>query len=129
MPSDKRQFGDSGEEKAVQFLKRQGYQILERNFRSKGGEIDIVAARSGFFKTKKLVFVEVKTIKDRGKISAALAAQNVHYQKRQRLIKTVEQYLATKKIKPEIPWSIDVIIVVAQPGGGAAIEHLENAVW
>lgn len=48
--------GSHGEEIACQYLKKQGYQILERNYRIRGGEIDIVA-REG----QTLVFVEVKT--------------------------------------------------------------------
>ena len=52
----KQQDGDLGEQTGCEFLRKQGYKILERNFRIKGGEIDIVA-REG----KVLVFVEVKT--------------------------------------------------------------------
>lgn len=49
------QTGRYGEDLACQFLKKQGYEILERNYRIRGGEIDIVA-RDG----DTLVFVEVK---------------------------------------------------------------------
>lgn len=48
--------GNKGEEIACQYLKKQGYQIIERNFRIRGGEIDIVAQDGQY-----LVFVEVKT--------------------------------------------------------------------
>lgn len=56
MKRNKRSFGDLGEDYAVKLLKREGYQIIERNFTSKLGEIDIVA-RVG----DSLIFVEVKT--------------------------------------------------------------------
>lgn len=48
--------GDYGEELACKFLKENGYKILERNYRIRGGEIDIVAKDKDY-----LVFVEVKT--------------------------------------------------------------------
>ena len=51
-----RSFGEQGEEYAVELLKKKGYKIIERNFRTKFGEVDIVA-RLG----DRLVFVEVKT--------------------------------------------------------------------
>jgi putative endonuclease len=48
-------YGRNSEDAAVAFLRRQGYKILERNFRTRLGEIDIVARHKGT-----LVFVEVK---------------------------------------------------------------------
>lgn len=52
----KKNLGNLGEELAVKQLKNNGYRILEQNFRSKFGEIDIIAQEGG-----DLVFVEVKT--------------------------------------------------------------------
>ncbi|MFH1561138.1 MAG: YraN family protein [Patescibacteria group bacterium] len=51
-----KKIGQIGEELAADYLKKQGYRILERNFRTRFGEIDLVAFKSGT-----LVFVEVKT--------------------------------------------------------------------
>lgn len=51
-----KQTGDYGESLACQYLQKQGYKILERNYRIRGGEIDIVAREK-----ETLVFVEVKT--------------------------------------------------------------------
>lgn len=57
----KRNFlGSAGEEGAVNYLKQNHYQIIQRNFKKKWGEIDIVAKDK---KTKEIVFVEVKTRK------------------------------------------------------------------
>lgn len=55
MSDDRRQYGQSGEAVAVEHLERQGYTILERNYRTRLGEIDIIAKDGGV-----LVFVEVK---------------------------------------------------------------------
>ncbi len=133
MPSLKRKFGDIGEEKAAEFLEKKGYRILDRNYRLKTGEIDIVAAKiKGLLgrKIETIVFVEVKTIKGEGtKFQFSLASQNVHYRKRQRLVSTAKIYLSQKRISPEICWRIDVAIVAIDPQSGAAkIDYLENAV-
>lgn len=56
----KKQFGQKGEDEACQFLKKNGYKIIDRNFRIKNGEIDIIAIDTEK-KTQTLVFVEVKT--------------------------------------------------------------------
>ena len=52
---NKRKVGNKGEDEAVQYLEEQGLHILERNFRTREGEIDIVAEDGGV-----LVFFEVK---------------------------------------------------------------------
>lgn len=133
MPTQKRQLGDVGEEKATEFLCGKGYKILARNWRKHNcGEIDIVAAKTaGFFgRIKEVIFVEVKTIEGGGDMAAALAAQNVHYQKQRRLIKTAQKYLLAKKMPKDIPWQIDVIVVVLGLNNKLVkIEHLANAVW
>lgn len=53
---DRRVAGKKGEELAVKFLKKAGYNILEKNFRSRLGEVDIIAEEKG-----SLVFIEVKS--------------------------------------------------------------------
>ncbi|HXC61421.1 MAG TPA: YraN family protein, partial [Nitrospiria bacterium] len=50
-----RQFGIDGESLAAEFLRKKGYRILERNYRTQRGEMDIIAEEGGA-----LVFVEVK---------------------------------------------------------------------
>ncbi len=56
----KKQFGEKGEQEAVNYLRKHGYEIIERNFRLRNGEIDIIAI-DGSVKPPTLVFVEVKT--------------------------------------------------------------------
>jgi len=133
MKTQKRQLGDVGEERAAEFLKNKGYKILARNWSKHNcGEIDIVAAKTAGLlgKIKEVVFVEVKTIEGGGELATALAAQNVHYQKQQRLIKTAQKYLLYKKMPRDIPWQIDVVIVVLGFNNKLVkIEHLSNAVW
>ena len=58
MQNKQQKFGEQGESLAVWYLKKNGYKILEQNYRTKLGEIDIIAKEK-----KTLVFVEVKTRK------------------------------------------------------------------
>jgi len=62
MTNDKaRRLGREGENRACQYLRRQGYEIIARNWRSRFGEIDIIARNGG-----SLIFIEVKTRSNAG---------------------------------------------------------------
>ena len=74
--------GILGEDKACVFLKKQGFEILERNFHSKFGEIDIIAQ-----KNKILHFIEVKFTQKDYELSERLDEK-----KYQKLLKTIEFY-------------------------------------
>ena len=78
--------GEKGEEYTVKFLEKKKYKILERNYRKRYGEIDIIAENKN-----NIVFVEVKT---RHKDSMTSAADAVNRQKQIRIIKTASLYLA-----------------------------------
>lgn len=78
--------GEIGEEYTVKFLKKKKYKILERNYRKRYGEIDIIAENKNY-----IVFVEVKT---RHTDSMTSAADAVNRQKQIRIIKTASMYLA-----------------------------------
>ena len=78
--------GEIGEEYTVKFLEKKKYNILERNYRKRYGEIDIIAENKNY-----IVFVEVKT---RHKDSMTSAADAVNRQKQIRIIKTASLYLA-----------------------------------
>ena len=81
----KRGWGDKGEEYACQLLKKNGYKIIERNYRCKLGEIDIIALDN-----KTLVFVEVKT---RWSRRFGLPAEAVTPRKLYKIKKVGEYYL------------------------------------
>lgn len=80
-----KQTGDYGEELACQYLKKLGYKILERNYRIRGGEIDIVAKDK-----ETLVFVEVKT---RWSHEYGLPAESMTPWKIRHLLKTARFYV------------------------------------
>ena len=78
--------GEIGEEYTVKFLEKKKYKILERNYRKRYGEIEIIAENKNY-----IVYVEVKT---RHKDSMTSAADAVNRQKQIRIIKTASLYLS-----------------------------------
>lgn len=92
MPKDSRSSGRRGEDLACKFLKKDKYKILEKNYRSRQGEIDIVAEdRSGV-----LCFVEVKA---RSRKDYGLPIEAVTYSKQKKLLATAFIYLESSKVK------------------------------
>lgn len=96
-----RSIGDIGEDFVCGYLKENGYEILDRNFTIRGGEIDIVAAQGS-----NVAFVEVKTRKV-GALTSGEAAMT--YTKRQRLIKTAKVYIAKKQLKAYCRFDVAVV--------------------
>ena len=77
--------GDRGETCAAEYLRSKDYRILACNYRTKTGEIDIIADDHGT-----LVFIEVKT---RSSARYGSPAEAVHYRKQQKIIQTAYWYL------------------------------------
>lgn len=109
--------GDRGEKAAERFLKKRGYRVLERNWRFRQWELDLVC-RDG----DTVVFVEVKT---RAAGTMGTPADGLHVKKRQRLVKAASRYLSEKDLW-ETPCRFDLVAVVASDGS-LEIEHTENA--
>jgi putative endonuclease len=112
--------GRQGEDLAVKYLERKGYQILERNYTTSFGEIDIVAAWTPPQETKRLVFVEVKLRRNR---RYGYPEESVTPKKLQHLILASQDYLQ-KHLKEDIDWQIDVLSI--EMGTKTKITHLEN---
>ncbi len=110
--------GAVGEELATAFLQRAGYRIVERNFRCKGGEADIVA-RHG----KTLVFVEVKTRRSLTYGPPQLAVTSF---KQRQISKAALTWLA-KNRQQDAPARFDVIAIMLLADGTHRIEHIPNA--
>ncbi|NQU07261.1 MAG: YraN family protein [Candidatus Abyssubacteria bacterium] len=111
--------GMEGEERAVRALKKKRYKIIERNFRTPAGEIDIVA-RDG----ECLVFVEVRT---RGSIDFGTPQETVAAKKRKKLCTAARWYLQKKRID-DAECRFDVVgIVMKDEGGDCRIEVIKDA--
>lgn len=82
--------GETGEGIAAKFLERQGHEILERNFRFKRGEIDIISFTKGI-----VVFTEVKT---RTNVSYGDPKDAVDVFKRRQIYMTAEHYLTQQPL-------------------------------
>lgn len=110
--------GWKGEDAAVAHLRAEGYRVLARNYRTRRGEIDIVAQRSDI-----LVFVEVKSRKSEkwGRPGAA-----VDRKKRIKLGRAIQDYLKEHRY-PRTVIRMDIIEIVGDMTETPEIRHLENA--
>jgi len=116
MAERRRAQGDAGERQAEALLVGKGYSILERNLRTRWGEVDLIA-RDG----PEVVFVEVKSRRV-GTLTPAI--ESVTPTKLRRLVELAEAYLARRE-GGEPPWRIDVVTVVLGPGNRVeGVEHL-----
>ena len=113
------QLGARGEKLAAQYLRRQGFKILYRNFRGRtGGEIDLVCRDRDT-----LVFVEVKT-RTREDFGRPLEA--VNQQKERRISMGALAWLRLLG-NPDIFFRFDVVEVMIAPGGAPKVELVRNA--
>lgn len=100
MKQDNKKVGAIGEDEAAKFLRKKGYRILERNFHTRWGEIDIIAKLK-----EKIVFVEVKT---KSGNQYGEPWEMINRQKYQQVKNMARVYL-TKNGLGEVPCRIDVI--------------------
>lgn len=121
--------GKIGEEIAVRFLAKQGFLVIERNYRKKWGEIDVIAKKG-----EKIYFVEVKSV-SRENLSSDVklesqydvyqAEDNLHPRKLERLRRVVETYCMEKNIEED--FQMDAIIVkINEKNKIAKIKRIEN---
>ncbi|MBQ4533882.1 MAG: YraN family protein [Ruminococcus sp.] len=109
--------GKLGEEKVCGYLTGQGYRIIQRNFRIKGGEIDIIA-ENGFY----IAFVEVKT---RRPDSAVTGFEAVTKRKKGLIIRAAAEYCI--RHPNEFQPRFDIAQVIADNGVILRIDYIENA--
>ncbi len=121
LPSERQQLGDFGERTASAHLEQKGYQIVDRKFRTRETEIDLVAIDG-----EQAVFVEVRT--RRGTYDG-MAALSVTRGKQRKLVNAVRHYLEAHPAYQEMPLRIDVIAIeLDQDGTLRTIDHIEDAV-
>ena len=110
--------GASGEETAVKILKKNGYKIIERNYRTRQGEIDIIALDGEY-----TCFVEVKFRKND---DFGDPGDFIDERKREKIIKTA-QYYAVKKGIYDTPMRFDAVLINAGKGKKASAEVIKDA--
>jgi putative endonuclease len=117
MTKERLSLGRMGEDVAAKILKEAGYRIIERNYRCRGGEVDIVALDG-----KTVVFVEVKTRSSEEYGPPQLAVDG---RKQRQLTRAAMTYLKEKRL---LTWSarFDVVGIVVR-GKSHEVEHIKNA--
>jgi len=119
LKKDKRhQLGQDSENFAVEFLQKNGYTIIQRNYRIRGGEIDIIAKENDT-----LVFIEVKS---RTSTRYGHAIESLSHQQQKRLYKTAITYLHEHKMKNQRA-RFDVVAIQKNQYPGTEIRLIKNA--
>ncbi|MDE7211440.1 MAG: YraN family protein [Lachnospiraceae bacterium] len=111
---NKRKVGSEKEAVAADYLSGIGYQILERNFYSRTGEIDLVAREGGY-----LVFVEVKYRKNN---ASGYPEEAVTPAKQRAIVRTARYYMLRNKYPEMTPCRFDVVAIT-----GMEIRLIQNA--
>ena len=115
MKKQNRAKGDEGEEMATGYLMEKGYEIVERNFQTRFGEIDIIARKDGI-----LVFVEVKLKQGE---EFGTPEEMYGFGKRQKVKRMAVMYLKGEEVKCRI----DMIAIVVDPNDRVErLTHYEN---
>ena len=114
-----REIGNKAETAVAAFLKHRGYKILERNFTSRFGEIDIIAQKNEY-----LVFIEVKMRRSELYGGGAAAVTKA---KQERIRKTAMWYLMQKNIEPPVRFDVAVVHSDGTKIRKRDVEVLENA--
>ena len=127
-----KKIGNLGEKIAERYLKKKGYQILEKNYINKfvsgpqKGEIDIIVK-----KNDTIIFVEVKSLiikNEGGRASGIFPEERVDFLKQRKIMKTAQLWLMEKKLSLEKKWQTDVVAVeIDLNNKKAKIRHLKNA--
>ena len=109
--------GRLGEIEAAKFLRKKRYKILDVNYVTRFGEIDLIAANRKF-----ICFIEVK---QRNHDSIAQPREFVNYSKQQKIIASAKLYLTQNKtnLQPRF----DVIEIITENNKIKLVKHLENA--
>lgn len=111
------EIGNIGEDFVCSYLIKRGYEIVERNYRIRGGEIDIIAVNLDY-----IAFVEVKSRKPDSMVSGFDA---VNYRKRELIIKTASDFCSKNpnKLQPRF----DTAQVIISEGRVLSIDYIQNA--
>lgn len=110
--------GSQGESLAAEFLSREGYTLLDRNWRYGKGEVDIICTKGRF-----IVFAEVKT---RSTEYFGKPEEAVDKKKQRELIKAADAYVIKKNIPLEVRYDILSVIIKQNTH---SIRHIEDAFY
>ena len=112
------ELGKRGEALAWNFLKREGYTLLEKNFRTRFGEVDVIAEKKGT-----VVFLEIKT---RTNDRFGLPAEAVDRRKREKLSRAAEAFLQARRLENR-PARFDILSILWDGRSGPRFSLIEDA--
>lgn len=115
---DRRLLGALGESMAAADYRKDGYEMVAANYRTRQGEVDLIVR-----KEKLYVFAEVKT---RSPGAIAAPRESVTRHKRQRILLAARMFLSERELG-DVPVRLDVVEVLADGDGGFSVHRLENA--
>ena len=121
MALSNKDFGALGEKLAADYLKRNKYKILEKNYKTKLGEIDIIARVGG-----EIAFIEVKT---RSASPYLSGKYSVDRRKQYHIIRTASQYISHKRSTLQPRFDIIEVEIDRASGKLTALRHYKNAFW
>jgi len=114
---DRQELGRFGENAVAYYLERKGYKILKRNYRIKGGELDIIAEKDGV-----IAFVEVKTRTPEPLVNGLEA---ITAAKKKMIIRTSEEY--SRRFPHDLQPRFDVVWVTVSDRKVVGFQYVENA--
>ena len=112
-----KEIGNEGEKRACQYLLSKGYEIIEKNWNTKSGELDIIVKKDGT-----LVFVEVKTLPN---ATPDMLSSVLGKQKQKRIVKTAKHFMLKHRQYSNSYVRFDVIVLDMQDL--PPVYHIENA--
>lgn len=111
---NKRSLGSLKEDLAVNYLENLGYTILERNFWTRFGEIDIIA-----YHLDTIIFIEVKY---RDNIAFGYPEESITPKKQHSIRNAALYYMSKKRLSVDMPYRFDAVLIIKD-----TIRHIENA--
>ena len=113
--------GKNGEDMVANYLRKNGWSIVKRNYQCRYGEIDIIAENKQY-----IIFVEVKTRKENSMVSALEAVDSA---KQQRIMLTAQDYISKAESYLQPRFDVAAVTVKEKPDGskGYSLKYIENA--
>ncbi|MDR0987548.1 MAG: YraN family protein [Ruminococcus sp.] len=121
--AENHELGKYGEDLTVRFLIKYGFEILAKNYRIRGGEIDIIAKRNDV-----IVFTEVKTRHFAHEYQYGTALESIDRRKQRHIIKAAERWIYRNSLPDNTYiFRFDVSEIIVYPDGKSKLNYIRSA--
>jgi putative endonuclease len=121
--AENHELGRYGEDITAKFLEKYGFVILAKNYRIRGGEIDIIARRDDV-----IVFAEVKTRHFSHEYQYGTALESINKRKQQHIIQTAKNWIyLNMRGNDNITYRFDVSVITVFPDGTHKLNYIKSA--